>query len=136
MNGTREASTVLATELVAAFEPLSASVDAAVFAPFPYLQHIGSIIRGSGLLLGAQQVSAEANGAFTGQVSAEMLLDVGVQVVIIGHSECRKLLAESDELIGEKVAIKNGYLKEGILHKALTHKDGSKRDCYLYAKTL
>ena len=36
----------------------------------------------------------------------------------------------------EKVAVKSGYLKEGILHKALTHKDGSKRDCYLYAKTL
>ena len=105
MNGTREAATLLVTDLVTAFEPLAMSVDAAVFVPFPYLHHVGGIIRASGLMLGAQQVSAEANGAFTGQVSAEMLLDVGVQIVIIGHSECRKLLAESDELIGEKVAI-------------------------------
>lgn len=105
MNGTREAATLLANELVTAFEPLAMSVDAAIFPPFPYLQHIGGILRGSGLMLGAQQVSADANGAFTGQVSAEMLLDIGVEIVIIGHSECRQLLAESDELIGEKVAI-------------------------------
>lgn len=105
MNGTREAATHLANELVTAFEPLAMSVDAAIFPPFPYLQHIGGILRGSGLMLGAQQVSADANGAFTGQVSAEMLLDIGVEIVIIGHSECRQLLAESDELIGEKVAI-------------------------------
>ncbi len=105
MNGTREASTLMLNDLVTAFEPLTESVDAAVFVPFPYLQHCGNLIRGSGLLLGAQQVSAEANGAFTGQVSAEMLLDMGVKILIIGHSECRQLLAESDELIGEKVAI-------------------------------
>lgn len=47
-----------------------------------------------------------------------------------------ELLMLPENIGSEKVAIKNGYLKEGILHKALTHKDGSKRDCYLYAKTL
>ena len=47
-----------------------------------------------------------------------------------------ELLMLPENIGSEKVAIKNGYLKEGILHKALKHKDGSKRDCYLYAKTL
>ncbi|MCE9619370.1 MAG: triose-phosphate isomerase [Planctomycetes bacterium] len=105
MNGTREAAGRLAGEIAAAFEPMAASVDAAIFPPFPYLQQVGEIIRGSGVLLGAQQVSAEANGAFTGQVSAEMLIDLGVQIVIIGHSECRQLLNEPDSLIGEKVSM-------------------------------
>ena len=47
-----------------------------------------------------------------------------------------ELLMLPENIGSEKVAVKNGYLKEGVLHKALTHKDGSKRDCYLYAKTL
>ncbi len=105
MNGTQHSATKLAAEVAAAFEPLSSTTDAAIFPPFPYLQAVGEVIRGSGLLLGAQQVSAEANGAFTGQVSAEMLADIGVQIVIIGHSECRQLLQESDELVGEKVSM-------------------------------
>jgi triosephosphate isomerase len=53
--------------------------------------------------LGAQNCSDEAEGAYTGQVSAAMLADLGVQWVIIGHSECRHGLAESNELIGRKV---------------------------------
>ena len=47
-----------------------------------------------------------------------------------------ELLMLPENIGSEKLAVKSGYLKEGILHKALTHKDGSKRDCYLYAKTL
>ena len=47
-----------------------------------------------------------------------------------------ELLMLPKNIGSEKVAVKNGYLKEGILHKALTHKDGSKRDCYLYGKTM
>jgi triosephosphate isomerase len=57
MNGTREAATLLANELVTAFEPLAMSVDAAIFPPFPYLQHIEGILRGSGLMLSLIHIS-------------------------------------------------------------------------------
>jgi triosephosphate isomerase len=60
-------------------------------------------VKGSNILLGAQDMAATANGAHTGEVSAEMLKDVGVQVVILGHSERRHEIGESDELINKKV---------------------------------
>lgn len=56
-----------------------------------------------GLTLGSQNVSAEEKGAFTGEVSAFMLKDLGIEYAIIGHSERRKYFAETDELINEKI---------------------------------
>ena len=55
-------------------------------------------------MLGAQDVSPEASGAFTGQVSAGMLLDIGARWTLVGHSERRHGLHESDELVGQKLA--------------------------------
>lgn len=76
----------------------------AVFPPFVYLQEIGRALReaNSRVLLGAQDVYFEASGAFTGEVSIAMLKDVGVRVVLTGHSERRHVLGESDELVGKK----------------------------------
>jgi triosephosphate isomerase (TIM) len=71
--------------------------------PFVYLDAVSQVVKGSNILLGAQDMAATANGAHTGEVSAEMLKDVGVQVVILGHSERRHEIGESDELINKKV---------------------------------
>jgi triosephosphate isomerase len=89
MNGDLAGGVELAEAVVAAFDPLNESVDAVIFPPFPYLQAIGRVLGHSGIRLGAQDCSSEANGAFTGDVSAEMLVDLGVSQVIIGHSERR-----------------------------------------------
>jgi triosephosphate isomerase len=67
-----------------------------------YLQEAARLLRDSALSLGAQDVSADTHGAFTGEVSAAMLKDVGCEYVIVGHSERRLLYRESDQLIARK----------------------------------
>jgi triosephosphate isomerase len=76
--------------------------DIAVFPPFPYLQSVGKTLGHHGILLGAQDVYHESNGAFTGEVSAEMLVDLNVSIVLVGHSERRHVIGESDDLINLK----------------------------------
>jgi triosephosphate isomerase len=71
--------------------------------PFPYLGIVGDILKGSCVMLGAQNMYPAASGAFTGEVSPAMLLDLGCKYVILGHSERRHKLGESDAFINEKV---------------------------------
>ena len=73
--------------------------------PFPYLALVGEILKGSGVALGAQNVYPEKEGAFTGEVSPTMLLDLGCKYVILGHSERRHKLGESDAFINQKVKV-------------------------------
>ncbi len=79
------------------------SCDVVVFPPFPYLDAVGSVIRGSAVALGAQDVYHQPVGAFTGEVSPAMLLDLDVTHVIVGHSERRHVLGENDALIHAKM---------------------------------
>lgn len=81
------------------------AVDIAVFPPFPYLVAIGGILRDrhGRVRLGAQNVYHEPEGAFTGEVSMHMLQDCGVQMVLVGHSERRHVMGETDKLINQKV---------------------------------
>ncbi len=80
-------------------------VDAALFPPFPYLLPVAECLRrlNSALLLGAQDFYYEPNGAFTGEVSLEMLADCGVRALLVGHSERRHVIGEPDELLNKKV---------------------------------
>jgi triosephosphate isomerase (TIM) len=71
--------------------------------PFPYLAPVAEIVRGSPVGLGAQNCYTEAEGAFTGEVSPAMLVDVGCRYVILGHSERRHKLGETDDFINRKV---------------------------------
>lgn len=71
--------------------------------PFVYLDAVAQVVKGSNVILGAQDIAATDNGAHTGEVSAVMLKDIGVQTVIIGHSERRHEIGESDMLINAKV---------------------------------
>ena len=80
-----------------------ASVDVVVCPPFPYLVASASVTQSDNVFLGAQNVSQQKEGAYTGEVSAEMLLEVGCEHVIIGHSERRQYYAENDQTVGAKV---------------------------------
>lgn len=73
--------------------------------PFPYLALVGEIVKGSRIALGAQNMYPEKEGAFTGEVSPTMLLDLGCRYVILGHSERRHTLGESDAFIHQKVRL-------------------------------
>src|SRR2546427_4395591 len=75
----------------------------AVCPPFPYLSRVGEALRGSPVALGAQNLYPEKEGAFTGEVSPLMLVDVGCRYVILGHSERRHQLGETDAFINRKV---------------------------------
>jgi triosephosphate isomerase len=72
--------------------------------PFPYLQQVAKVLRGSTVGLGAQNLYPQNEGAFTGEVSPLMLKDVGCEYVIVGHSERRHKLGESNDFIRQKVA--------------------------------
>jgi triosephosphate isomerase len=78
-------------------------VDVAVFPPFVYIDDVARALRGSPIRVGAQNCSDQAVGAFTGEVSAAMLLDIGAEIVILGHSERRHVYGESNELVNRKV---------------------------------
>ena len=80
-------------------------VSVAVCPPFPYLALVGEILKGSRVALGAQNLFPEKEGAFTGEVSPTMLLDLGCKYVILGHSERRHKLGESDAFINQKVRV-------------------------------
>jgi triosephosphate isomerase len=101
MNTTKASAAALAKG-VAAGVPQGVQVGVAV--PFVYLDAVGQAIAGSPLMVGAQDVYFEKNGAFTGEISVEMLQDLGVSFVLTGHSERRHVLHESSELVGKKAA--------------------------------
>jgi triosephosphate isomerase len=78
--------------------------DVAVCVPAPYLSQMQGLLQGSPVALGAQDVSAQAQGAFTGEQSAAMLKEFGVRYAIVGHSERRQYHGESDEVVASKAA--------------------------------
>jgi triosephosphate isomerase len=80
------------------------SVDVAVCPPFVYLQVVAKALSASSIAVGAQDLYFEQNGAFTGEISASMLKDIGCVYVLCGHSERRHIIGETDELINKKVA--------------------------------
>jgi triosephosphate isomerase len=102
MNTSRAVSTALAKALVARIGKVT-RVDLAVAPPFVYLPAVAEAIAGSGIALAAQNLFYEDDGAFTGEVSAAMLKDVGCRYVIVGHSERRHVIGETDETVNRKV---------------------------------
>jgi len=78
--------------------------DVAVCVPAPYLAQVQTLVAGSPIALGSQDVSAHAQGAYTGEQSGAMLKEFGVRYAIVGHSERRQYHAESDDTVAAKTA--------------------------------
>ena len=94
--------------LVEALKGLVADVcpskaDIVVCPPFTTIAAVAEAIKGSNIKLGAQNIHWAANGAFTGEIAADMLKELGVEYVIIGHSERRQYFGETDETVNKRV---------------------------------
>jgi triosephosphate isomerase len=117
-----------AQEYTAALLPRAADaagVDVAVFAPFTCLSEVARMTEDSAVIAGAQNFYPEDSGAFTGEVSARMLLDVGARSAIVGHSERRELFDESDALVARKAA---KAVEEGLLPVVCVGETKEERD--------
>ena len=102
MNTDARTASKLAQDVCAAVRN-PAPADAAVCPPFVHLAAVGHVLKGTPVALGAQNLHASPKGAFTGEISAGMLVSVGCRYVILGHSERRQYFGETDALVNAKV---------------------------------
>jgi len=127
MNMTATQARELASKLV----PLVSSIkdrDIVLGPPFTSLSAVAETIKGSNIGLSAQNLHWEDKGAFTGEISAEMLLDLGCRYVIIGHSERRQYFGETDETVNRKAkqALRKGLLPILCVGETLAEREAGK----------
>ncbi|MCC5917910.1 MAG: triose-phosphate isomerase [Cryomorphaceae bacterium] len=101
MNTNFSEAQILCSALKKTIRP-SATVEVAVCPPFTHLSIVNTLLNGTQIMLGAQNIHQDKKGAFTGEVSAQMLKDTGVEYVIIGHSERREHFGETNTIVKEK----------------------------------
>ncbi len=125
MNGTHQEAQTLIDALKAELASVQFTCDVVICPPFTAIPGAGWMLKGSPIKLGAQDVSRHKSGAYTGEVSAAMLLTLGVSHVIIGHSERRQYHAEGEDLIGSKVvaALEAGLTPIVCVGETLTERE-------------
>ena len=104
MNGSRDSIKVLLDGLKSGIGAVN-KADVAVCAPYVYLSDVADQLKGTPIAWGAQNVSTEAAGAFTGEIAASMIKDFGCTYIIVGHSERRTLYGETDEIVARKYGV-------------------------------
>jgi triosephosphate isomerase len=127
MHGSRSENAALVRSLMDQLRP-EWRAEVLVCPPFPYLWETGRQLNDSGIGLGGQSLCAEPQGAFTGEVSAAMLRDVGCSHVIVGHSERRQLFGETDEAVARKfvAAQAQGLVPVLCLGETLEEREGDR----------
>jgi triosephosphate isomerase len=103
MNASKDTVNTLVMGILSGMSEVEAKV--IVCAPSPYMSQVEALITHSQLNLGAQDLNVNASGAFTGEVSADMIKDFGVQYVVVGHSERRSMYGETDQVVADKVRV-------------------------------
>ncbi len=102
MNGSLAANEALVNAMLAGLGNVAPAADMALCAPAPYLAQLQSLLQGSAIAWGAQDVSSHEQGAYTGEVSVAMLKDFACRYAIVGHSERRQYHGETDALVAAK----------------------------------
>ena len=127
MHGSRAANAELLAALLAA-RPFGA--DVAVCAPFVYLSDVASTLAATDIRWGAQDVSSQEQGAYTGEVSAGMLHELGCRYTLVGHSERRAFHAESDALVAQKAqaALARGVTPIVCVGETLAEREAGQTD--------
>ena len=131
MHGSRSANAELLQGLLAADLSTSAPrADVAVCPPFVYLADAVTALQGSAIAVGSQDVSVQAQGAFTGEVAGPMLRELGVRYAIVGHSERRTYHAESDQLVADKAraALSHGLVPIVCVGETLAEREADQTE--------
>lgn len=136
MHRTPSQAEALAAELKSALTDVS-HADLLVCPPYVALDRVRGVLAGSNVHVGAQDLHWEDQGAFTGKVSADMLTDLGLTHVIIGHSEQRKYFQETDETVNKKVhkALSAGLIPVICVGETLEERDGGKLEAVVKRQT-
>ncbi len=137
MNGSLAANAALLTALLAEKQSSACQmVVRAVCVPTPYLAQCQNLLSDSNIAWGAQDLSAQAEGAFTGEVAAGMLQDFACRYVIVGHSERRTYHAESNELVARKAvqALANGLIPIVCVGETLAEREAGQTEAVVSAQ--
>jgi triosephosphate isomerase len=128
MNASRGSVKSLIGGILSGMEGVNSEV--LVCVPFPYLSQVEFLIEGSNLKLGAQNININASGAFTGEVSADMIKDFGAKHVIVGHSERRSLYGETSSVVAKKTkaALDSGLTPLLCVGESLEHRESGKTE--------
>lgn len=105
MNKNISEAATLISELMNGLNDVETDAGVIICPPFVSLETANTLLKNSKIKLGAQNMCSEESGAFTGEISADMLKSVGCEYVILGHSERRSIFKESDELINSKIKL-------------------------------
>ncbi len=124
MNGSKEANADLVAGIVSEAGNV-ANADMAICAPFVYLSDVANAVNDTNISVGSQDVSVHLEGAYTGEISASMLLDCSCKYAIIGHSERRQYHGESNLLVAQKAltAYKSGLIPIICLGESLEERE-------------
>ena len=127
MHGNLADNAKLLAGLRAGAGSIASGTQLAVCVPFPYLAQAGEALKGSAVAWGAQDISAQAQGAFTGEVSGAMLKDFACRYALVGHSERRSLHGESDQLVADKAkaAFVSGLIPVVCVGESLAERDAN-----------
>jgi len=126
MNGSLQEGQQLASALAAGLGDVQQEV--AVCVPFIYLSEISKVLANSAIALGAQNVADQASGAYTGEISAAMLADIGIKYALVGHSERRSYYGDTNQSVANRFvqAIKQNVIPVLCVGETLAEREGNK----------
>ena len=133
-NWKMNASKVMLNELLASIvENAPQQTDVVVFPPAPYLMAAADKLQGSAVKLGGQNINPHDSGAYTGEVSASMMIDCGCEAVLVGHSERRTLYAETDAdvLAKTEAALNAGLIPYVCIGETLAEREANQTEAVI-----